>query len=273
AYHQYKGSSQIGTFETPEFRALVHQRFPGSGPEVLLQKYPGPPIIPGTAKDLGSPSTAYATPGPKDGIPDVGQANYLTSVLTTAQQYNTRINHRLNSKNNFFGRWTAGPAETSRVDARSPQLGLDETGFQGQGVFGDTHVFSSSKVNEFRYGYSRNRITDVIAALPGIPSVSIGANIGGDNIGGFATTGVPSQNIGEEYSLSDTFSLTHGRHALRFGYEHHWNQDNGNRFTSTNGALAYRGIFDFAANLPDTSTVRVDPGQTGGTPVPVGTPR
>src|SRR5262249_6598813 len=39
------------------------------------------------------------------------------------------------------------------------------------------------------------------------------------------------------------------------------------------GALAYRGIFDFAANLPDTSTVRVDPGQTGGTPVPVGTPR
>jgi len=128
-------------------------------------------------------------------------------------------------------------------------------------------------VNEFRYGYGRNRITDTIPALPGIPTVTISANIGGDAIGGFAATGVPSQNIGEEYSLSDIFSINHGHHAFKFGYEHHWNQDNGNRFTQTNGAVAYRGLMDFASNLVDTSTVRVNPGQVGGVPVPVGTPR
>ncbi|MDQ2945344.1 MAG: TonB-dependent receptor [Acidobacteriota bacterium] len=271
-YHQFKGSSQIGTFETPEFRALVHQKFPSSGPDLILQKFPGPAIIPGTAKDIGSPSTAYATPGPKDGINDVGLGSYVTNSLITSKQYNLRIDHKIGDRNQLFGRWTWGPAATSPVDPRNPQLAIAETGFQGQGVFGDTHIFSQNMVNEFRWGYGRNRITDTIARFD-VPSISINANVGGDNISGFSNGGVPSYNIGEEYSLSDTFSVHRGRHAVKFGYEHHWNQDNGDRLTTTNGSETYRGIFDFAANFVDASSVRVNPGQVGGTPGIVGTPR
>ncbi|MGI8745528.1 MAG: TonB-dependent receptor domain-containing protein [Bryobacteraceae bacterium] len=269
--HQFKGSSQIGTFETPQFRALVHSLSPGSGPDKLLQTFPGPPIISGTERDIGSPSTAYATPGPKDGIPDIGQARYVTNSLITGQQYNLRLDQHISSKNQLFGRFTWGPANTSPVDARSPLLGVHETGFQGQGVFSDTHVFSQNKVNEFRWGYTRNRITDSIARFD-VPNVTISANIGGDSIGGFANVGVPSYNIGEEYSLNDIFSWNVGRHALKFGYEHHWDQDNGNRFTTTNGIMTYRGLMDFAANLADTSSVRINPAQVGGTPQIVGTP-
>ena len=269
--HQFKGSSQIGTFETPQFRALVHSLNPGSGPDKLLQEFPAPAILPGTERDIGSPSTAYATPGPKDGVPDIGQARYVTNSLITGRQYNLRIDQRLSARNQLFGRFTWGPADTSPIEPRSPLLGLHETGFQGQGVFSDTHILSQNMVNEFRWGYTRNRITDSIARFD-LPTVTISANIGGDAIGGFANVGVPSNNVGEEYSLNDVFSFDHGRHALKFGYEHHWDQDNGNRYTSTNGSIAYRGLMDFAANLADQSTVRINPGQTSGTPQIVGTP-
>jgi len=132
-YHQFKGSSQIGTFETPEFRALVHQMFPGSAQDQLLQKYPAPAIIPGTAKDIGSPSATYATPGPKDGIPDVGQASYVTSTLTTSKQYNIRADHRLSSNNSLFGRWTAGPAGTSPVESAELAVRTRGNGVPGPG--------------------------------------------------------------------------------------------------------------------------------------------
>ena len=270
-FHQFKGSSQIGSFETPELRALVHQIASGSPADRLFQTYPGPPIQPGTARDIGSPSTTYATPGPKDGIPDIGLASYVTNSLITMRQYNLRLDHKLSDKNQLFGRYTWGPADTSPIDPRSPELGLHETGFRAQGVLGDTHILSQNQLNEFRWGYTRNRITDSIARFSQ-PSVAVSANAGGDNINGFANVGVPSNNVGEEYSLSDIFSVNLGRHALKFGYEHHWNQDNGNRYTSTNGGLTYRGLMDFAANLADTATVRIDPRQTSGTPVPVGTP-
>jgi hypothetical protein len=150
-----------------------------------------------------------------------------------------RVDHNLTKSNTFFVRW---------LERRTPYV--LSTNFNvpfwtrlrnhQQWAVGDTHVFSSRLVNEFRFGYGTDYIvdgqpeagqkpttgTDVIAAI----------GLQGSNPGGGAGQGAPTFNFNgssgvtgffnvaggvkadnSTLTFTDSVSLQTGRHVLKFG--------------------------------------------------------
>ncbi|MGH9342525.1 MAG: carboxypeptidase regulatory-like domain-containing protein, partial [Terriglobia bacterium] len=152
-------------------------------------------------------------------------------------QWDQRVDWNISSKDQAYSRYsynhqqshTAAPLGTT----------LDGSGYGGyvddflaqNGMFSETHIFSPSFVNEFRFGYNwgifrfvqQNANTNISAQVglggeaygPGLgalPSVSVGG------ITGFGTNGfepmTKSQNV---YQILDNVTKILGNHSLKFG--------------------------------------------------------
>jgi hypothetical protein len=137
-------------------------------------------------------------------------------------------------KDKISGRWfyDNGAVAKPYGTASSPSLAFPRTDTQQNRFLSvtETHVFSASKINELRLGYSRFlfaniphdavNLSDIGATransdqFPGMYQVTI---TGLMTIG----TGVNDDRgtVSNQYNIVDTFSMTRGRHSLRFGGE------------------------------------------------------
>ncbi len=111
-----------------------------------------------------------------------------------------------------------------------------------------THVFSANKINELRLGFSRFIFANIPTDL--INLSDIGATRGNSDIfpgmyqvaiTGLMTigTGVNDDRgtVSNQYNIVDTFSMSHGKHSLRFGGEAiHYQLNRFNNF-AVRGAL------------------------------------
>ena len=137
-------------------------------------------------------------------------------------------------KDKISGRWfwDNGAVAKPFGTASSPSLAFPRTDTQQNRFLSitHTHVFSASKINELRAGFSRfifaNIPTDVVNLS------DIGATRGNSDIfpgmyqvtitGLFTVgTGVNDDRgtVSNQFNIVDTFSMTHGKHSLRFGGE------------------------------------------------------
>ena len=144
-----------------------------------------------------------------------------------------------------------------------PGFGDHRTAHRQIGTINEVHVFTPSVVNEFRFGFSRIAIafTPNFAALPstyglntGNPSAvlpfltvsDIGLVIGGPNgfpQGRFDTTGV----------VSDTATLTRGKHTIRVGGE--FRRFIFSSFANTSGAITFPTTAAFIAGQANSYSV------------------
>ncbi|HEX6649816.1 MAG TPA: TonB-dependent receptor, partial [Pyrinomonadaceae bacterium] len=137
-------------------------------------------------------------------------------------------------KDKISGRWfyDNGAVAKPYGTASSPSLAFPRTDTQQNRFLSvtETHVFSATKINEVRLGFSRFlfaniphdsvNLSDIGATransdiFPGMYQVTI---TGLMTIG----TGVNDDRgtVSNQYNLVDTFSMTHGKHSLRFGGE------------------------------------------------------
>ena len=149
---------------------------------------------------------------------------------------------------------------------------------------GNTKVFGSYAVNEFRFSYVRNTI-----AL-GKPSGGVGTNYSLANLGFVtpwdATTGgisaispslegvpyvtfnnysigvpqVSTRQFNNSFQWVDTFSKVIGRHSLKFGGQFHYDQINERNLAAENGQYSFTGnetgidFADFLIGAPDSLT-------------------
>ncbi|HEX3248162.1 MAG TPA: TonB-dependent receptor, partial [Pyrinomonadaceae bacterium] len=135
-------------------------------------------------------------------------------------------------KDKISGRWFWDNGAVSKPYGTAATLAFPRTDTQQNRFLSvtQTHVFSASKINELRLGYSRF----IFANIPtdAINLSDIGATRGNSDIFPgmyqFTITGLFSVGTGvnddrgtvsNQYNLVDTFSMTHGRHSLRFGGE------------------------------------------------------
>lgn len=137
-------------------------------------------------------------------------------------------------KDKISGRWfwDNGAVAKPYGTASSPSLAFPRTDTQQNRFLSvtETHVFSASKINELRLGFSRF----IFANIPtdAINLSDIGATRGNSDlfpgmyqvtITGLMTigTGVNDDRgtVSNQYNIVDTFSMTHGKHSLRFGGE------------------------------------------------------
>ncbi|MGH9660317.1 MAG: hypothetical protein ACRD96_17340, partial [Bryobacteraceae bacterium] len=122
-----------------------------------------------------SPASAAITglvPLPNFGSSDAQSRNFFRQAPRTfdVDRWDLRIDHRLTAGNTLYGRF-------SRSDEAEPQPGRFD-GFIGGGstfsnasrhfVLNDTHVFSPTVVNEFRFGYARHDDSQIGDAPQGV---------------------------------------------------------------------------------------------------------
>lgn len=182
----------------------------------------------------------YPLPNVKNAVNNVN--NYLLNPVAKNNQdsFDVRVDHQLGTADSLFATFSYG-----NVDAMLPD---PLPGLAGGGVFSgninnksiaagvsDVHVFSASRVNEFKVGYMRY----VVLAIPFFYGQPIAANIGipGINIADDpATGGLPNFSVDgysalgnqdyfpeklreNNYQAIDSFTYTRGRHSFKFGLD------------------------------------------------------
>ncbi len=187
-----------------------------------------------------------------------GVLNYTTAADVVEDQDNfiVKIDHKFDDSNYLTGEYLS--------NGSSGENPFRATALPGYGSLRNirhhlwsgayTHIFSSSMVNEARVGYGRDRFREdsvnsglSTSADVGITGVAPGYGLADLLVVGYSDLGdatfLPDHWHDNEFSLTDTFSLTTGRHLLKFGGELQLS-----RFTSlfaayAGGQLAFNGAF------------------------------
>ena len=277
-----RGVSLVRTVETPELRRLVAERYPNSIANFLFTNFPSP--APTTnIRDVGQPVAGLATDSLRntpslannpnfvptsgglyrnqlqatpDGIPDLGTASIPLSEKTTANQFNIRLDQELTSSQRLFGRviYDHNLADDLQSIVRpgfnqpTDQRGTNAT-------IGHTWVVSNRTVNEARFGLSRRK-RGLLADNPGVPNISFDDGVIG--LGVFSTN--PAEFIQNTFHWVDTVTSTVGDHALKYGGEVRYIQDNSD-FAVRRPSISFLSILDFAQDeVSRITNVGINPG-------------
>jgi len=219
-----------------------------------LNAYPQPNITSGS----DSRCTLAGTDG--SCLENNFQANRLQS-----QRYNdfdVRLDYVFSSKDQAFVRYSYG----QDIDETTPKLPTLPSGF-GSGVqfqhprsivLGESHIFGSSLINEFRLGYVRSFLgyEAPFGAVPlsanlGIPNANTSSLLGGGALignsgsqleytGDYGNYFVPENT----YQVADNVSLVRGRHTFKFGANIIWRQ------VTFFNPIAGKGFFQADASKP-----------------------
>jgi Carboxypeptidase regulatory-like domain len=187
---------------------------------------------------------------------------YLQKVPVDKDQFTGRIDLNESTVSQWFGRysWTDELTVTPGVQLNGTILYTKAS----QWVLANTRVFSSSKVNEFRFGYN-SLFNNISQELSGVENVNekIGTPVKVDDPNSW---GIPDINLtnstlnrfgndangpftidNKVYQLVDNFSWISGKHSFRFGGDWRYNQflQIGNEFArgrfTTNGSFTGNG--------------------------------
>jgi hypothetical protein len=215
-----------------------------------------------------------------------GTTNFIANVGSTTFD-NTgliKIDHNFSQTDHLSGRWIEFEGAIFTPGALPLQGGNANAPISRSGALTENHTFAPTLLNEFRFGFSRNRTFITVQdsgfnaqsvflgpsgqPLPGVvngstnlldsglPTVGIG--------GGFAplgsTSNLPQGRITNTYEIFDNVSwiapFGASKHSLRFGY--HIRREEARRFLdgSSRGVFNFVNFADFAAGLVNTSTFR-----------------
>ena len=180
------------------------------------------------------------------------------STPVAIDQWTGDVMHKLSDKDSFHGYYAY--QKDKRIEPvlqlnNLPGFGDTRPGHRQLLTLNETHLFGPQVVNEFRLGFNRVHITftpiaqlnsadlginDGISAPIGIPQISVSGSL---NIGGPA--GFPQGRGDTVYVASDTLSVLRGGHALKYGGEIRYFQNN--NFGRDVGALSFTSIPNFLA--------------------------
>jgi hypothetical protein len=130
-----------------------------------------------------------------------------------------RLDHTLSGSNQLFGRLSFNDIDTvggAFGGLKGPSRGANYQIQDYAGVFGDTHFFSPTLVNEFRFQFA-NRDYNSLPADPFGPEISINgvAFLGRDFF-------LPSTRNEKRLQLLDNLTFVTGKHELKFGGDFHY---------------------------------------------------
>lgn len=185
-----------------------------------------------------------------------GQANIGISQPSNAYNYTTRIDHKITDNDNLTGRYIYN--KSSFVNAVS-NLGFGSL-FAGNQVTKDqnlaiseTHVFTPSLLNEFRFSYIRRNLA-FPENDPNTPSTTIG---GFFSIGG--ASNFPQARVTNFYQFADTTTYTVGKHTFKAGADIRRNLLHNIAGFDTKGTFGFANFQDFLNNNATSFTQAINP--------------
>lgn len=168
--------------------------------------------------------------------------NYTVSPVlrNNENQFDVKLDEAISQKDSIFGRVSYSnnpqliPGPFPGVADGGSFSNGDQEAITWNGIVSETHIFSSSVVNDAKIGYSRIDATrfQPLAnqmgipqeyGIGGIPQVPLNGGLPTFTIGGLSTLGsngyLPSVEINPTLQFLDSLSMVRGAHTLSMGYE------------------------------------------------------
>jgi hypothetical protein len=212
--------------------------------------------------------------------PNVGPAhkvvnNYTiqSNAIDNTFQWDTRMDWNISPKDLAFARYSYNHEPVSHT----PPLGdiLDGGGFEDTGslallgenfAFSETHVFTPTLTNEFRFGYNyghfeglqANGNTDIAptVGLGGIPFAPGNGGLPAVTVGGLSSFGAPTFYVTNElenvYQILDNVSKIQGNHSLKAGVDFQRVRSSTEQPTEPRGAYTFNGVYTSRPGMSNT---------------------
>ena len=208
-----------------------------------------------------------------DGIPDIQFVQLDSSQISSARQFNGRVDYMLSPKDQLAGSayvtklYRLTPSDTARPNQTLP---FDPTNIATTFIY--IHTFSSTLLNEFRANYTlfaENGVHDAAAHNIdlGIPFIELQNSFYTTNnrihFGANAGTTSPGIFAENQYEVRDTVTKVIGSHTLKAGVEVRWEQNNNDLVGGSRPTFTFAGLWNFFNDRPIYEGISVNPA-TGG---------
>lgn len=227
-------STQVHTFESPQFVDWAKTAFPDTLGTQLLSQYPVTRVavtgVARTAQDVfGSECGNLATFNIPCSLPLIDTGTFKPSPFRNGLQYSFRVDHNFRGgRDRIYGNFYR-----TGLDTENPAI---RPGFQSTNVYNTkafqanyTHTFSASALNEASFGFTRVEGTNVKSAAFHVPEVYVTGQDTGLGVGWG-----PGTFIQRNYNWRDVVTLVRGSHTLKLGF-HMWHGDD--------DALGFTGVY------------------------------
>ncbi len=232
-YEGYKqrgvGATRIASVPTPAQLASITD--PTS--QALVKQYQIPSSPTGTLPETGPATTNTWEQGYR------GDVN-VTKNDTLWARYAV-YNSYANTSGNTF------------INSQLPYFGAGSTNHPRQATLAETHVFGSTAVNEFRFGFGESQPNFPIQTpYPLGPEISFSDGTFNSAIG--VSNILPQGRTQYTYQYTDNFTLTRGAHRIKMGFE--WYHLNAPSFFDSNlrGTYTFANFAAFATGQPSAYT-------------------
>jgi hypothetical protein len=281
--------------ETPQYREQVIAARPGG---IAAQIFNSPGIAPraisilstpcpagfaaGTCQqvagglDLGSLTGAagqYVDTGARpsggglDGVPDVAFAQLALPGSTQGNQYNARVDFNASPADSFaFSTYITALRRTApdAAGGSRPMADLPFKPLNTAATATYNRNLSPTVLNEARFNFTRfadNAVADAASVNFGIPRLEVEGLALPDRIrfGAPQAETTPAIFAQNQYEIRDTVSKVAGNHALRFGGELRWEQDNNSLVGGARPLFSFQGLFNLANDTPTFEQINADP--------------
>ncbi len=220
-------------------------------------------IVNPVAKALFADQRLYPMPN-RTGSGTLGIANNYVGISANAlqnDQADAKVDVRLTERDNLSGRWSisryfTGDSATALPTQMTPNPST--TGPTTSAVATWTRTISPTMVNEFRVGFARTVISDVVLDPTGLLGANGNAKLGipggqpvagaseinaGDGITLIGSRALNGESVENNYQIGNNLTISKGLHFLKMGGQVVRYQQN-RYYAGNNGAL---GFFTYAS--------------------------
>ncbi len=286
---------QTSYVETPQYRQQVLAARPNSNiAQVLSASGMTPRVVayiptacpagfaPGTCQqvsgglDIGSLTGAtgqYVDIGKNptgaglDGSPDIAFAQIALPGSTQGNQYNARVDLTPTTKDTFAVSAYFTKLDTIGADAAGAGRPIADIPFSPLNTSATAtydRIISATLLNEARFNVTRfadNGLADAANVNWGIPRIEVEGLALPDRIrfGAPQSETTPSLLAQNQFEFRDNLSKVAGNHALKFGVEARWEQDNSNLLGGSRPLYSFQGLFNLANDTPIFEQINANP--------------
>jgi len=292
-----QGNTSFSTsyVETPQYRQQVIAARPGS---IIAQILNNPGITPRVTSyiptacpagfapgscqqvsgglDIGSLTgargkyvdlAANPTGGGLDGIPDIAFAQIALPGHTRGDQYNFRLDFNPTSADSFAVSTYISTLSQYSADAAGGSRPLGDLPFKPFNTAATAtynRTLSPTTLNELRFNVTRffdDGLADAANVNFGIPRLEVQGLALPDRIRFGAPQGetTPSKLAQNQYEFRDALTKVIGNHALKFGAEMRWEQDNNSLVGGARPLYTFDGLFNLANDTPVFEQINANP--------------
>lgn len=184
-----------------------------------------------------------------------GQIQTSAAEVNDSKQFSIRGDLNLGSRDTIWARYslfnqTQGSAGLTFIGSNLLGFGANSTNQPRQATVSHTHLFGTSSVNEFRFGYGKSLPNFTInTPYPVGPRITIGDG----SVNSFGVwEGLPQGRSQETYQFTDNYSLVKGSHNVKMGGEFYYLRADSVFDALQRPLIGFASFADFQNGLPNS---------------------